>query len=101
MDDLKNYLSELSRRIPKQDIPQHLALVEEFKARLYYRLAEPGDTATRPDRLLEVKEAAEKLGQTADWLYRHNHKLPFIVRLGRNIRFSEQGIEKFIRQRAR
>lgn len=51
------------------------------------------------DKLLEVKEAAAKLSVTEDWLYRKGDKLPFVVRMGRNIRFSEQGIEKYIRQR--
>lgn len=84
--------------ISKRDIPDALARLESVKARLLCRLVEPGDTF-HPDRLLEVKEAAEKLGITEDWLYRKGGRLPFVVRMGRNIRFSEQGIEKYIRQR--
>lgn len=51
------------------------------------------------DRLLDVKEAARKLGKSKDYLYRHSRDYPFTVRDGRSLRFSEQGIEKFIRQR--
>jgi predicted DNA-binding transcriptional regulator AlpA len=51
------------------------------------------------DRLLDVKEAARKLSKSTDFLYRHAAKYPFTVRDGRSLRFSEQGIEKFIRQR--
>lgn len=51
------------------------------------------------DRLLDVEEAARKLGKSKDFLYRHAAKYPFTLRDGRTLRFSEQGIEKFIRQR--
>ena len=51
------------------------------------------------DRLLDVNEAARKLGKSKDYLYRHSRDYPFTVRDGRSLRFSEQGIEKFIRQR--
>jgi predicted DNA-binding transcriptional regulator AlpA len=51
------------------------------------------------DRLLDFKQAAEKLGRKVDWLY-HNYKdLPFWVRIGRRPRFSELGIEDYIRKR--
>ena len=60
-----------------------------------------GDTE-RPgagDRLLNVQEAAEKLSLSEDYLYRHSDKLPFTVRIGGQLRFSEAGIERYIRQR--
>ena len=55
--------------------------------------------ASDADRLLGVREAARKLGKSTDFLYRHAAKYPFTVRDGRSLRFSEQGIEKFIWQR--
>ena len=51
------------------------------------------------DRLLTVEEAAPKLGTSVDHLYRHAKNYPFTVRNGRALRFSEVGIERFIRQR--
>jgi excisionase family DNA binding protein len=51
------------------------------------------------DQLLGVAEAATKLGVTKDWLYRRSDKLPFTMRLGRGLRFSRQGIEKYITTR--
>ncbi len=51
------------------------------------------------DRLLTVEEAAKKLGLSTDWLYRRARKLPFTVRLGRRLRFSERGLDRYIRQR--
>ena len=53
----------------------------------------------RPDRLLNVNQAAEKLCVKRDWLYRHHPDLPFRVRHGRLLRFSELGIEDYIRKR--
>jgi predicted DNA-binding transcriptional regulator AlpA len=51
------------------------------------------------DRLLSAREAAAKLGTSADWLYRHSRNLPFTIRIGRKVLFSEAGIERYIRQR--
>ena len=53
----------------------------------------------RPDRLLNVSQAAEKLCVKRDWLYRHHSDLPFRVRHGKLLRFSELGIEDYIRKR--
>lgn len=53
----------------------------------------------RADRLLNVQEAAEKLRVKPDWIYRHHGDLPFRVRHGRLLRFSELGIEDYIRRR--
>jgi predicted DNA-binding transcriptional regulator AlpA len=51
------------------------------------------------DHLLSVAEAAGKLGVSHDWLYRRAAKLPFTVRLGSSLRFSAQGVAKYIHQR--
>jgi excisionase family DNA binding protein len=53
------------------------------------------------DRLLDVDEAANRLGTSADYLYRHSGKLPFTVRIGSRLRFSARGIDRFIRARQR
>jgi excisionase family DNA binding protein len=52
------------------------------------------------DRLLTVAEAASRLACSKDWLYHHHHRLPFAVRNGRQLRFSADGLERYIRQRA-
>lgn len=52
------------------------------------------------DRLLTAADAAQKLGATKDWLYRHANTLPFAVRVGKkHLRFSEAGMDRYIRQR--
>jgi predicted DNA-binding transcriptional regulator AlpA len=60
----------------------------------------PGAEPEAADRLLEVREAATRLGVSRDWLYRHARTLTFTVRLGRRaIRFSSHGLDRYIRQR--
>jgi excisionase family DNA binding protein len=62
--------------------------------------AASGAESKLTDRLLLVEEAAERLAVTVDWLYRHAKTLPFTVRNGRRqIRFSERGIDRYIRER--
>ena len=51
------------------------------------------------DRLLTAKQAGEWLGRSEDVVYRHADQFPFTVRDGRQVRFSEKGIERYIRQR--
>ncbi len=50
-------------------------------------------------RLLTVEDAAQKLGVGRDWLYRRAANLPFTVRVGRALRFSEEGLDRWIRSR--
>ena len=60
-----------------------------------------GAEKPREDRLLNIEEAAAILGKTKDWLYRRADRLPFTAREGRLLRFSNNGIQQYIRQRVR
>src|SRR5512140_3286105 len=59
------------------------------------------EKSQQEDRLICIEEAAAILGKTKDWLYRHADSLPFTVREGRLLRFSNIGIQKYIRARLR
>lgn len=48
------------------------------------------------DKLLGADEAAAMLGHSEIWLYRNSRRLPFSVKMGRSVRFSRKGIEKWI-----
>lgn len=88
--------------LPVEAVPAMLGDLERLKATLWARLTLPqsnGQGAPDGDRLLDVEEAARKLSKTKDYLYRHADHYPFTVRDGRSLRFSEAGIEKFIRQK--
>jgi predicted DNA-binding transcriptional regulator AlpA len=75
-----------------------LNLLRGFDLGRGQRLLDRGERR-QGDRLLNVREAAEKLGVAPDWIYRHHGELPFRVRHGRLLRFSEIGIEEYIRKR--
>lgn len=53
------------------------------------------------DRLLRIDEAAGILGKTPDDLYRNSDKYDFVVRDGRSVRFSSNGIQRYIRAQLR
>src|SRR5262245_40370507 len=73
---------------------QLAALSATLAARL---VAERADDEA--DRLLTVDQAAEQLATTPDWLRRHP-ALPFTVRLSAGqVRYSSQGIARFIARR--
>lgn len=46
---------------------------------------------------VSVREAARMIGISDAWMYRHQDELPFIVKRGRLIRCSVEGIERWIR----
>ena len=90
--------------IPSEAVPALRGKLAELDTLLMMRatMAQSnghGQAHAEGDRLLTAEEAARKLGKSKDALYRHADKYPFTVRDGRSLRFSEQGIEKFIRQR--
>src|SRR5262249_8159890 len=59
-------------------------------------LAGSGAAATT-DELLTVDVAAQRLGLSSDWLYRHSKTLPFTVPVGRRqVRFSARRLEAWI-----
>ena len=80
-------------------LAQLAALQHVVSARLLQDLLARDEIRARDtDRLLTVGEAAQRLACSKDWLYRH--RLPFAVRNGRQLRFSADGLERYIRQRA-
>jgi predicted DNA-binding transcriptional regulator AlpA len=52
------------------------------------------------DKLLNAEKAAEILGVSPSWLYRYGKRLPFTRKLApRVLRFSAQGIQKYLATR--
>ena len=86
-----------------QEAMNMMARISSIQPLLLGRLAFLGNEkkeAKAPDRLLTVKEASKVLGYSVDWLYRHSNKLPFAKRITpHRLRFSEAGIEKYIKNR--
>jgi predicted DNA-binding transcriptional regulator AlpA len=59
----------------------------------------PLTSGVTEDRLLDVHQAAERLGVSPDWIYRRSRELPFVVRVGSRVRASQRGIDRWIRSR--
>lgn len=63
-------------------------------------LAGPQDEAKRivaDDEMLKVEEAAALIRRTPRWIYRHVHKLPFVVRISpKALLCSKRGIQSWL-----
>jgi hypothetical protein len=53
------------------------------------------------DEILEIEEAAHRLGRSPRWLYANHRGLPFVLQDGKRcrLRFSATGIDRYIRER--
>ena len=89
----------------REDLLAQLASAEAERLRLLAQLfaLEVTRTLHAPDdRLLTVQEAAPILGISVDWLYRHADDFAFTIRPGPGqVRFSNLGIQDYVRKRRR
>lgn len=88
--------------LPLEAIPEAIGQLERLKAILLARLTVRADVHADGggDHLLTIKEAAAKLNCSEAWLYREAERLPFTVRVGRKLLFSEAKMESWINARA-
>jgi excisionase family DNA binding protein len=85
--------------IPASQIPALLTQLSTLQTAMAARLIAEEKVAPQGDNLLTIEEAAARLGVSADWLYRRTRNLPFVVRVGRHVRCSASGLDRFIRSR--
>ena len=85
--------------VPASQIPALLARLSSLQTAIAARLMVTGEKTVETDNMLTIEQAAERLGVSADWIYRRSKKLPFIVRLGRNVRCSARELDRFLRNR--
>ena len=89
-----------AQTIPSPELPRLLGELEEVRCTALARLSSPA-AVQRPDELLTIEQASERLGMSAHYLYRHSDSLPFVRRLGRSLRFSANGISEYINRKGR
>jgi predicted DNA-binding transcriptional regulator AlpA len=113
-------LLEALGNVEPERIPAALSAIAAVQAKLAARLLQNGNSnATQKetrsgDRLLSAKEAGKVIGVSADWLWVHASELPFTRRLPGcvnpkdptkrkepPVRFAEEGIQKWIKERGR
>ena len=51
---------------------------------------------TGEDRLLTVRDVAQRLSVQERYVYDHHHEWAFTKKVGRKIRFSERGLEQWV-----
>jgi predicted DNA-binding transcriptional regulator AlpA len=94
-------IEEEAARLPVGVLPWIAGRLEEAKTRLLPRLlAVQAKDQPRPNRLLAVEEAAPRLGMSQSYLYKHADEFPFTVRQGARLKFSEAGLEDYIRRKS-
>ena len=86
-----------AKELAAEELPRLLGELEEIRCTALARLTAPVSFIRPRDELLDVAEAAERLGISKDYLYRHHDKFPFTRRMGRGLRFSALGIEQYIK----
>lgn len=86
-----------AQTLSPQNLPQFLGALEEVRATALARLVSPA-SAPVADVLLDVGEAAKRLGMSRDYVYRNHHRYPFTHREGRSLKFSSQGIDRYLRR---
>lgn len=92
--------------VPAVELPAIIGQIEAVKAEAFAKLVTPApavaETRDDGDRLLTPEEAAEKLAQTSRWVREHSRELKARVDLpGRTLRFSEQRLDIYLRNRTR
>lgn len=89
---------EAARKLPAEELPGFIGELESVKAVAWARLMAPAPAKQEHDELLSAEVAAERLGVSRDYLYRHHSQYSFTRRQGRKLLFSALGIDKHIRQ---
>ena len=58
----------------------------------------PAISAASPEAVcwLTARQVAARTGMSTDWLYRHAGRLPFATRVGRTLRFSADGLRRWM-----
>lgn len=91
------------------ELPDLLGRLETIKSRAWARLASPApqpastvSAAPEPkpaERLLTAEQAAERLGRSKWWVYRHRQEIPHVVLPGGGYGFSGPRLERWLKDR--
>jgi hypothetical protein len=89
---------QLAHQLVPEELPHFLGQLEEARVIALTRLISPKPAQSQADELLDVTEAAHRLGVSTNYLYRHHGQFAFTRRLGKRLLFSGNGIEQYIRR---
>jgi predicted DNA-binding transcriptional regulator AlpA len=92
--ELQNVLTA-AKELPTEQLPRLLGELEEIRCTAIARLSAHAPTQPQ-DQLLDVEAAAQTLGVSKDYLYRHSTDFSFTRRMGKALRFSSAGIQDYL-----
>jgi len=79
----------------KDPLVVHLT-VEELSEIVREAVKNAMKTAPRDDHLLTIEQVCKVLNVSDEWLYHHAKKLPFVRKVGGMLRFSNNGLQRYI-----
>ena len=88
---------QLARTLPRDEIPYLLGELETIRTFALARISAP-PLETKPDELLDVHQAAQRLHVSPLYLYRRSQRFPFVRRIGRKVLFSSAGLDSYLRK---
>ncbi len=98
--DTWSVLAEAVERATPDQCPLLMGHLEQLKASLWLKMTigTGKNVQAQPDRLLTADEVAIRLNVTKGFIYRNARSYPFMIRQGRYVRFSNNGLELYIRR---
>jgi hypothetical protein len=84
-----------------EELPAFLGALRTVELKALTRLWASEPAAPSGDVLVGVPEAAHRIGQSEEWIYRNQKHLAFVRRNGRSLRCSSHGLDAYIRKAGR
>lgn len=99
--DVFALLTAVIQDAPLAQCPALMGQLETLKASLWLRMTTgaPVHHPSQTDQLLTAEEVAQRLRVTKGFVYRKADTYPFTVHQGRYVRFSQAGLERYLKQR--
>jgi excisionase family DNA binding protein len=99
---LRDELARVIANTSPEELPALVGALTEMEERARLRIrgvssCAPG--ARSRDTYLTVEEAARRLAMSRDFIYKNAERLPFVIRVGRRLRCSETGMERWAKAR--
>jgi hypothetical protein len=88
--------------LSREAIPQLRGELAQLDTLLLGRLLTVGkDQDAAEDQLIDISQAARRLGISKDYLYHHHKDFAFTRHMGSKLLFAARGIEQYISQKKR
>ena len=99
LQEIEAFLAEAVSTFDPEALPALAGALEAARVLIWSRIAKPEPPCGDSDRLLTVDQVAERTGFSADYVYRHRSKLPFLRKVGRSVRASERQLDRWLSTR--